>query len=150
MRNRIIAGTVLLVLTYASQVTSDAECPALATLNPCTRQYGTCLAGGHWGGMACECMIAPNDTGKTCQGRIDAFNVVDVLPDFPSQIAPCDHEAKTGICYWYHNCNAIGSGTETGPCGSTTDCTPGLGRVCNVGIAFYIDKDCEPYACTIE
>lgn len=150
MRRCTLIGLLFVSFHVAGDFASDAECPALATLNPCTRHYGTCLPGGHFGGYDCECMVAPNETGKTCQGRIESFNVVTILPEFPMQISPCDHKADVGVCYTYHNCHTIGSLIETGPCNYNSDFAPSESHPCNVGIAYLIDKDCEPYACTIE
>lgn len=124
----------------------NGGCPALVTLSPCTRLYGAC-GGGHYGGQDCECMYLLEIGGYTCQGKIDLFYVVTILPKFPSQTCACEHKTETGICYKYHLCNRVGTGEPTAPCTFTSDCVHGTNYDCLIGIATYIEDDCEPKAC---
>lgn len=146
MRIFTLLATVLVFSTGVVETTSAASCPALAVLSPCTRAFGQC-GGGYYGGMDCECMVAPPYEYKTCQGRVVAFNIVSILPEFPSQTSPCDHKVVTVACYMYHLCRTTG-GTTTGLCAQHINCVPLDDMNCKIGGAVYTEDDCPPQFCS--
>lgn len=95
-------------------------------------------------------MFSPGESDKSCQGRMDVFYTVTILPEFPSQSSGCQHKVESTPCYKYHLCNSIGGGTPTGPCNQHTECVPGPQVDCDIAGAVYNGLACPPKPCLVK